>query len=416
MFSEDPSVATRARELDLPTVATIKRGASGLPLMAALIVQLQAAQVGVVHCHTGSAIACITSPHLTAPPLCACLCFGCQPLARFYGLAEPTALLHSDIVSSLHAIANAQADGALQPQALVVGRVRTPAEPLNSDAVAQALRGDPRLFNVALYNLATTAAFASPDVRGFFAVSRASWDWTAAPPVQWGAVNDVAWLIDSAMRSEFAVVDATGTVVTMLQSSPVPDHPAAADATVNGAALGGGVLRYTDPGLAPLVTVASAPVAGSEPAQPAIIVARRQTSAAAAATTAAATATAAPVPLQPQPAAAPAVATTPAPTAAAAPAPAAPATAASASGSEEHHHHHDGGANVDLTHKPAAPVETLVTMFTTPFGAKPGSQKWHIQVNAIRALAYMPEVEIVVFSKDSVVKYVCVSCVCVCVC
>lgn len=59
---------------------------------------------------------------------------------------------------------------------------------------------------------------------------------------------------------------------------------------------------------------------------------------------------------------------------------------------------------MDLTHAPTKKVETVVTMFTTPFGAPVGSQKYYIQQNAVRALAILPEVDVVVFSHEQAVR------------
>ena len=106
-----------------------------------------------------------------------------EPEALFYGLVDPTALLHSDIVSSLHAIANAQSSGVLRPQALVVGRTVVPSAAINQAAVAQAVRGDPVALHTALHDLAMHGKLRPADEMDYVFVSRSAWDWDAAPPI-----------------------------------------------------------------------------------------------------------------------------------------------------------------------------------------------------------------------------------------
>ena len=60
-----------------------------------------------------------------------------EPEALFYGLLPPSGLIHSDIVSSLHAVANAQAKGVLRPQVVAVGHTVVPQQAINEKAVAQ---------------------------------------------------------------------------------------------------------------------------------------------------------------------------------------------------------------------------------------------------------------------------------------
>lgn len=106
-----------------------------------------------------------------------------EPEALFYGLVDPTALLHSDIVSSLHSIANAQSSGVLRPQALVVGRTVVPAAVINQAAVAQAVRGDPVALHTALHDLAMHGQLRPADEMDYLFVSRSAWDWDVAPPI-----------------------------------------------------------------------------------------------------------------------------------------------------------------------------------------------------------------------------------------
>ena len=103
--------------------------------------------------------------------------------ALFYGLIDPTALLHSDVVSSLHSIANEQTAGTLPPQAFVVGRTVVPEEHINQAAVAQAVRGDPRLLHVAIHDLAMHGQLRPAEEMDYFFVSRSAWDWDQAPPI-----------------------------------------------------------------------------------------------------------------------------------------------------------------------------------------------------------------------------------------
>ena len=208
------------------------------------------------------------------------------------------------------------------------------------------------------------------------------------------------FLLDAAIASNFAAVDVTGTVVCMLQQ-PRRAVGSNEEAALNAKVWGDHPPHYVSTTQAPWVThvtEATGSSAATDDEAPRDIQVLKRSAAPAVVTT-----VTAPAP-SPAPAPAPAPASAPAPAPASAPAPApAPVKATAVLTKEQSHHHHSHGG-VDLTHAPTKKVETVVTMFTTPFGAPVGSQKYYIQQNAVRALAILPEVDVVVFSHEQAVR------------